>query len=528
MRSDASRWLLLCCGGFVSLMLSALAVRPCAANENDDAPQTSQAKIVLNTRIRVREGDSDRVNVSEKQVAWGASKTALVICDMWDQHWCRGATSRVAEMAPRMNEVVTAARDKGVLIIHCPSSCMSFYKDTPMRLLAQRAPSVPTKVPLQNWCKLDPMHESPLPIDDSDGGCDCWPACAHGAPWKRQIATIEIRENDAVTDSGEAYFLMKQRGIDNVIVMGVHTNMCVLGRPFSIRQMVYQGQNVVLMRDMTDTMYNSRRVPYVPHVRGTDLVTNHIEQHWCPTITSTDFTGKPAFHFSEADRPHVVFMISEPEYNTKETLSKFAKGQLEPRGMRCTIVHADEADGNIFPGLEFLKTADLLFLSVRRRSPKTEQLALVREYLDSGKPLVGIRTASHAFHTRGQHPEGHAEWQELDQAVLGGNYTGHHGDGKLAQLSVADGVREHPILNGVSLASLVGHGSLYKVSPLAKSTSTLLIGTIPEQSAEPVAWTNTYQKGRVFYTSLGHPDDFNQPDFNKLLVNAVFWAINKH
>jgi type 1 glutamine amidotransferase len=68
---------------------------------------------------------------------------------------------------------------------------------------------------------------------------------------------------------------------------------------------------------------------------------------------------------------------------------------------------------------------------------------------------------------------------------------------------------------------------LYKVSPLAKTASPLLIGSIPDQPAEPVAWTNTYQKGRVFYTSLGHPDDFAQPDFNKLLVNAVFWAIDK-
>ena len=91
---------------------------------------------------------------------------------------------------------------------------------------------------------------------------------------------------------------MKQRGIENVIVMGVHTNMCVLGRPFSIRQMVYQGQNVVLMRDMTDTMYNSRMRPFVPHFRGTDLVVEHIEKYWCPTVVSTDFTGKPAFRFA--------------------------------------------------------------------------------------------------------------------------------------------------------------------------------------------------------------------------------------
>lgn len=490
-------------------------------------PAQDPAKLVLHARQRVRSENADRVDVVEKQLRWDASKTAIVICDMWDQHWCRGATSRVAEMAPRMNEVVKAARDQGVLIVHCPSSCMSFYKDTPMRQLAQAAPQIATKVPLQNWCKLDPMHESSLPIDDSDGGCDCWPRCPAGSPWKRQIATIEVQPQDAVTDSGEAFYLMKQRGIDNVIVMGVHTNMCVLGRPFSIRQMVYQGQNVVLMRDMTDTMYNSRQSPFVPHVRGTELVVAHIEQHWCPTITSTDFTGKPAFQFAEASQPHVVFMIGEPEYKTKETLPKFAKEQLEPRGIRCTIIHADEKDGNAFPGLESLKSADLLFLSVRRRSPRTEQLALVRSFLDAGKPLVAIRTASHAFHTRGQHPEAHDEWQELDQTVLGGNYTGHHAEGNATALSVAEGANGHAILSGISISSLSGHGTLYKVSPLAKSAAPLLLGSIPNQPVEPVAWTHTYQKGRVFYTSLGHPDDFNQPDFNKLLVNAVFWGLDK-
>jgi type 1 glutamine amidotransferase len=366
-----------------------------------------------------------------------------------------------------------------------------------------------------------------LPIDDTDGGCDCWPPCKQSSPWKRQIAAIEIQENDAITDSSEAYFLMKQRGIENVIVMGVHTNMCVLGRPFSIRQMIYQGQNVVLMRDMTDTMYNSRRSPYVPHVRGTDLVVEHIEQHWCPTITSTSFTGAAPFRFSEATRPHVVFLISEPEYNTKETLPKFAKEHLERRGVRCTVVQGDSVDGNLFPGIEAIKTADLLVLSVRRRSPKTEQLQLVRQYLDSGKPLIAIRTASHAFHTRGQHPEGHDEWPEFDPAVLGGNYTGHHGDGKLTHLSVADRAADHPILAGISPSSFVGNGSLYKVSPLAKTASALLIGSIDAQPPEPVAWTHSYQKGRVFYTSLGHPDDFDQPNFNKLLVNAVFWALDK-
>src|SRR6266542_3870658 len=104
-------------------------------------------------------------------------------------------------------------------------------------------------------------------------------------------------DGDAITDSAEAYYLLQQRGIDNVIVMGVHANMCVLGRPFSIRRMVGVGKNVVLMRDMTDTMYNHRSRPFVSHFRGTDLVVKHIEKYWCPSVTSSDITGKPAFVF---------------------------------------------------------------------------------------------------------------------------------------------------------------------------------------------------------------------------------------
>jgi type 1 glutamine amidotransferase/nicotinamidase-related amidase len=471
--------------------------------------------------------NSDTFLTINSKINWSPSKTAIVICDMWNKHWCRGATRRVAEMAPRMNEVVQAAREQGVLIIHCPSGCLDFYKDTPMRALAKNAPPIKTKIPLQGWCHLDQKNEAALPIDDSDGGCDCWPRCKSGGPWKRQIDTIEIKQGDAITDSAEAYYLMRQRGIENVIVMGVHTNMCVLGRPFSIRQMVYQGQNVVLMRDMTDTMYNSRMKPYVPHTEGTDLIVDHIERYWCPTVTSTVFTGKKEFVFAEKNQPHVVFMIGEREYLTHESLPAFAEKQLAPRGIRYTIIKKKKKDKNNFPGLAALKTANLLFVSVRRRSLPAEQLKLVRDFMASGKPLVGIRTASHAFHTKGKHPEGHAEWQSFDADVLGGNYHGHHANNIKSQLTLAPQAGEHPILNGVSVNSFQGNGSLYEVSPLAKTTTALVIGKIEGQPAEPVAWTHLFGKSRVFCTTLGHVDDFRSDDFNRLLVNAVFWGLKK-
>ncbi len=489
----------------------------------DSAVAVDNQMLELTARRRTTAAGDNNYQVTEESVSWEAAKTAIVVCDMWDQHWCRSATRRVAEMAPRMNEVIKAARRKGVFIIHCPSSCMSHYKDTPMRQRALLAPEVKTEIPLQSWCHLDSAHEAELPIDDSDS-CDCWPPCDSGSPWKRQIATIEIHPDDAITDSAEAFYLMRERGIANVIVMGVHVNMCVLGRPFSIRQMVYQGQHVMLMRDMTDSMYNPRMKPFVSHVKGTNLVIEHIEKYWCPTITSTDLTGEPPFAFAEADQPHVVFMIGEREYETKKSLPTFAKEYLQSNGYRCTFIHADETDGNNFPGLLSLKTADLLFLSVRRRALPQKQLALVREYLQSGRPLVGIRTACHAFHTRGQHPEGHEEWQQFDPEVLGGNYHGHHPTGPLTSLRVPDSAHKHPILSGIAIEKFLGNGSLYQVSPLRDNTRPLLLGTIAGQPVEPVAWTHEYQGGRVFFTSLGHPADFESEAFNQLLLNAVRWA----
>jgi type 1 glutamine amidotransferase len=111
--------------------------------------------------------------------------------------------------------------------------------------------------------------------------------------------------------------------------------------------------------------------------------------------------------------------------------------------------------------------------------------------------------------------------------LLGGHYTGHYGNGPQVAITVAAGAKEHPILRGVDVGALVGHGSLYKTSPLGSATTLLLLGTIPQQSPEPIAWTNIASPGksRVFYTSLGHVDDFAQPQFRKLLLNGLLWTI---
>jgi nicotinamidase-related amidase len=253
-------------------------------------------ELVLRSRQEVVSGSS-KFQPSQRAVKWDAARTAAIICDMWDVHWCAGASARVAEMAPRLNLTIAELRRRGVLIIHAPSDTLDFYAGHPGRMLAQDAPPVATAIPLERWVHLIPEREGRLPIDDSDGGCDCRPQCSQGHPWRRQIATIEILDGDAITDSAEAFYLMRQRGIENVLIMGVHINMCVLGRPFGIRQLVRQGMAVALVRDLTDAMYNSRMPPFVDHFAGVEFVVEHIERHWCPTITSDQIIGGKMFRF---------------------------------------------------------------------------------------------------------------------------------------------------------------------------------------------------------------------------------------
>ncbi len=235
---------------------------------------------------------SDALEIVETAAEWKASETAIIVCDMWDKHWCISASNRVDELAPRMNLVLRELRSRGALILHAPSDTMDFYADTPQRQRAQNAPPVPAPEDIQTWQKLDPSREPPLPIDDSDNGCDDLPACPPYKAWTRQHPALEIAAEDAISDNGqEVFYLLRQYDIQNAIVMGVHTNMCVLGRSFAIRRLVKLGLNTALMRDLTDALYNPRSAPYVTHERGTELVIEHIERYWCPSVTSEEVVG---------------------------------------------------------------------------------------------------------------------------------------------------------------------------------------------------------------------------------------------
>jgi nicotinamidase-related amidase/type 1 glutamine amidotransferase len=488
--------------------------------------------ITLHTRSRaLPDGGAGAPVIRQKEVQWDPAHTAVVVCDMWDKHHCPDATARVGELAPRMNEVLKAARRKGMLIIHCPSDTMDFYKDHPGRKLAQAAPKVETTIPLQNWCALDGVKEPALPIDDSDGGCDGCPACPGYGAWKRQHPALEIMEGDAITDSAEAYFLMRQRGITNVIVMGVHINMCVLGRPFAIRQLVAQGQHVLLMRDLTDSMYNHRMRPWVSHFRGTELVVEHIEQYCCPSITSTDFLGGAPFQFQEDVKKRIVMIIGENEYHTWETLPEFAQKALEWRGYEVACVQASPKDGDPdFKNIEALRGADLVVISARRRSPPKLMMDLLRAHVAAGKPVVGIRTASHAFAAQPA-GDGFTAWNNFDTEVLGGHYEGHYNNKPPGDPASVIGIvaanASHLVLTGVPATPFTVTSHLYKNRNLIPGTVTLLQGQVSGQDTmEPVAWVNNTQDRRVFYTSLGNPGDFQLPAFRRLLLNGILWCLH--
>jgi type 1 glutamine amidotransferase len=223
-------------------------------------------------------------------------------------------------------------------------------------------------------------------------------------------------------------------------------------------------------------------------------------------------------------------LIGEDEYQTEQTLPKFALKYLG-QDFRSHFVFASDADHNDFPGIAAIDDADALLVSVRRRLLPTDQLAHVRSFVASGKPVLGIRTASHAFSPReGAPPAGHDSWPEFDAQVLGGHYAGHHGnhppDAPRTLVQVVAEKKLHPILQGLKPTPQVVPSWLYKTSPLATGAEVLVTGLVEgREPSEPVAWTYVPATGnRVFYTSLGHPEEFDSPEFRRLLVNGIYWA----
>ncbi len=215
-----------------------------------------------------------------------------------------------------------------------------------------------------------------------------------------------------------------------------------------------------------------------------------------------------------ANPPTIVLVSGEEEYNSAETLPAFAKF-LETNQVCKTVFLRRETKPDTIAGLEAVDRADLLILFARRMTLPDDQLKKFQNYFASGKPVIGLRTASHAFQN----------WLVFDQEVLGGNYQNHYGKELLPKIARHPAAMRHSILRGVP-ETFASAGSLYRNTPLQTNTFVLLTGRIPDH-IEPVAWTHDHQGARIFYTSLGHGKDFEDEAFRRLLLNAIQWALNK-
>jgi type 1 glutamine amidotransferase len=193
-----------------------------------------------------------------------------------------------------------------------------------------------------------------------------------------------------------------------------------------------------------------------------------------------------------------------------------------------SLVFLNEKSKASFPGLDAIRNADVLFVSARRRPLPQEEIDLIKNHVAAGKPVIGIRTASHAFHLRDQPPPaGLADWSDIDAVVFGGSYSNHHAHTLKSLVWPLPQAQDHPILKGIASSPFAGGGGLYQTSPLKSGATELLRGKVDGVAQdEPVAWTFVRKDGgRSFYTSLGHPDDFSRAEFRTLLKNALTYLM---
>jgi len=200
------------------------------------------------------------------------------------------------------------------------------------------------------------------------------------------------------------------------------------------------------------------------------------------------------------------------EYDSEESLKIFRDYMEQNHAIEPTlIIYKNEDDDQ---SLEPLEDTDVLLVFTRRLRTSGRELERFKSYCAQGKPIVGVRTASHAYQN----------WLAFDKEVLGGNYQGHYGSGPLTRVEIDPPAKDHPILKGI--VPFDSPGSLYKNTPVAADAILLLTGKSGEH-IEPVAWTRLHKGGRIFYTSLGHQQDFRNEQFLRLLANAVLWVAGK-
>lgn len=258
---------------------------------------------------------------------------------------------------------------------------------------------------------------------------------------------------------------------------------------------------------------------------------------------------------------HIVLISGDEEYRSEEALPQLARILARHHGFKCTVLFAiDPKTGEInpnvrnnIPGLENLRTADLMIIATRFRDLPDEQMQYIDEYVRSGKPIMGLRTATHAFNIRSdskykKYSFRSKEWDGgFGRQILGETWIAHHGAHKRESTRgrFAPGAENHPILRGIKDGEIWGNTDVYRVRlPLPERCRPLVLGEVlqgmspddpPVEGKKndpmmPVAWVCTYRgengrEGRVFTTTMGSSTDLANEAFRRMLVNAVYWCL---
>lgn len=231
---------------------------------------------------------------------------------------------------------------------------------------------------------------------------------------------------------------------------------------------------------------------------------------------------------------HIVFLVSNPadtnSYESARTIPPFAESLHHEHGYRTTVLQAEMPEsGSRFANIQAVWTADVLVVFCRRLGLPPEQLTTIKNHFNTGKPIVALRTANHGFSVRGPVAPGHAAWWEFVADVLGAENRGYAPAAPGTAVAIAPAARDHPIVRGLP-AQWHSKGNMYLTAPLLDRKATVLLTGTAEGRVEPIAWTRAAGESRVFYTSLGHPADFDdpQPHFRQLLVNGIRWALGEN
>ena len=246
---------------------------------------------------------------------------------------------------------------------------------------------------------------------------------------------------------------------------------------------------------------------------------------------------------AEAEKPHAVLVVGTLHYSPELTMPVFAK-ELERFGFRTTVVmgegNPEKKMQDVLPGIEALADADLAIFFMRFLKLLDKEWKPIEDYLKSGKPVIGLRTANHSF----KYPKGHPryEWNDgFGRRALGTPYVVHQGG--TTDIKTVSKYRSHPIMKNVSKTEWVSPGTLY-LSRLEPGCIPLAIGRgvgkdrlvekgygviqVNREESDVVAWAwENEWGGKVFGTSFGHPGDFAEESFNRMLVNACHWAVEK-